>query len=200
MAIKPILFNTAMVRAIREDEKTQTRRVIPPEEVTAVLTSPCRLGNPDIPDSRFVQFLCSTKYEKGDVLWVRENWAVAADLPGVSEAGFVYMADYSTFETVELKRKHFRWRPSIHMPKEVAREFLLVTDVWAEQLQCIDAAGIRAEGIRGGCFENDPEGRGTFRRLWNSTCSKDKLSTCGWEADPWVSVIAFQRCSRPEGF
>ena len=200
MAIKPILFNTAMVRAIREDEKTQTRRVIPPEEVAAVLTSPCRLENPDIPDSRFVEIICSTNYEKGDVLWVRENWAVAAELPRVSEGGFVYIADYSTFEQVDLKSKHFRWRPSIHMPKEAAREFLLVTDVRAEPLQCIDAAGIRAEGIRGGCFENDPEGRSTFRRLWNSTCNKDKLSTCSWEADPWVSVITFQRCSRPEGF
>lgn len=222
MVIKPILFNTAMVRAIRANEKTNTRRVIPPEKVAAVLTSPLGLGNPDIPDSRFVEILCSTKYEKGDVLWVRENWAVAADLPGVSEGGFVYMADYSTFEQVNLKRKRFRWRPSIHMSKEVAREFLLITDVRAEQLQDITDEQCMNEGIQrwskdGKLYKYAPadgEGdypmwpwqdtpitpRGAFVKLWDSTVPKSKLHQCGFAANPWVSVIEFERCQRPDGF
>ena len=133
MRIRPILFNTPMVRAIRENRKAATRRIIPEEKIREILTSPCRVTNPDIPDDRFISLLCDLRYEKGDVLWVRETWCQIPVSPGGHTripGEYYYKADG------EQRPEGWRnpWRPSIHMPKEAAREFLLVTDVRAERL------------------------------------------------------------------
>ena len=74
MAIKPILFNTEMVRAILDGRKTCTRRIIKAEKVDNVLSSPARKSNPDIPDAQFIKCLVDMKYEPGDILYVRETW------------------------------------------------------------------------------------------------------------------------------
>ena len=73
--MKPILFNTEMVRAILDGRKTCTRRVVKKDKVDAVLSSPARMGNPDIPDDRFIKCLCTAPCEIGDILYVRETWA-----------------------------------------------------------------------------------------------------------------------------
>lgn len=74
MAIKPILFNTEMVRAILDGRKTCTRRIIKAEKVDNVLNSPARKSNPDITDAQFIKCLVDMKYEPGDILYVRETW------------------------------------------------------------------------------------------------------------------------------
>ena len=81
------------------------------------------------------------------------------------------------------------WRSSIYMPREAARIFLWVTDVRVERLQEIDDDGIVSEGLAIG----DP-----FDELWDSTIKKADRALYGWEADPWVWVIEFERISREE--
>lgn len=81
------------------------------------------------------------------------------------------------------------WRPSIHMPREAARIFLRVTDVQVERLQKIDDAGVVAEGLEIGCY---------FDELWNSTIKPKDRPTYGWDANPWVWVINFERISKEE--
>ena len=102
------------------------------------------------------------------------------------------------------------WHPSIHMPKEAARIFLKVTGVRVEQLQDITIDQIVREGIY---IDNTPPDyvpsiltaytfdRNTycsspnllFRKLWNSTIKKSDLDKYGWDANPWVWVIEFDR-------
>lgn len=187
MQLKPILFNTEMVRAILDGRKTVTRRIIKPQHKSEVVfhlgnwqeTQMCANGlRMLIPPCR-----------PGDVFYVRETWGRTADLPGISEEATVYAADFTDKELVHLKDKHFRWRPSIHMPKELARLFLKVTAVRAERLKSMSLEDGYAEGMR------IPT---KFPELWDSTVPKVDLDTYGWKANPWVWVIQFEVCEKPE--
>ena len=216
--MKPILFNTETVKAILDGRKTVTRRVVKKDKADAVLSSPCRMENPDIPDDRFIKRLCTAPCEIGDVLYVRETWAY----------GYVYTTDFECrcndcffeelkagtekdsflmpryfYRTENLDGLNVRWRPSIHMPKEAARIFLRVIDVSVERLQDITYEGCKAEGFGGVIFEDDTEGLPAiairmFSRLWDSTVKTADLPFYGWEANPWVWVIEFERISREE--
>lgn len=108
-----------------------------------------------------------------------------------------------------------KWRPSIHMPKEAARIWLKVTDVRVERLQEITEEQACMEGtnpLDEACYENngwhptfsDPDSGGEpnmvdgFHKLWNSTIKKSDLDMYGWNANPWVWVIEFERCEKPK--
>ena len=76
-------------------------------------------------------------------------------------------------------------------PGPPAHCFLRVTSVRAEKLQEIDDSGVVAEGLEIGCFFGD---------LWNGTIKPADRLTYGWDSNPWVWVIEFEKCDRPEGF
>ena len=193
MAIKPILFNTEMVRAILDGRKTCTRRLVrflPGEnpQWTGYIRDGLMLYN-----GRNEPCIIKVPYQPGDTLYVRETWC---GLP-VNEAGhmrghtiYYYKADG------ELRPKGWRgtWHPSIHMPKEAARIWLKVTDVRVERLQDMTDDDAEAEG----CFDYTSTALGFFD-VWDSTIKKSDLDRYGWNANPWVWVIEFERCEKPEG-
>lgn len=177
--MKPILFNTDMVRAILDGRKTVTRRVVKfqhgqnPQWTGYIPDGPVLYGSNNIPASKSL-------YHPGDILYVRETWAR-------SMAGtYIYKA---TDTPIILDR----WRPSIHMPKDAARLFLRVTDARVERLQDIfkDPPGpknqVVREGFRYGC---------DFIATWQNTMSRKDLPVYGWDANPWVWVIEFERVSK----
>ena len=199
MAIKPILFNTEMVRAILDGRKTCTRRVIKlPENMDGVPVG--KSGDSNNPlGFMHPGGIKRPPYQPGDILYVRETWC---ELP-VNEAGhmrghpvYYYRADG------DLRPEGWRgkWRPSIHMPKEAARIWLKVTNVRVERLQEITIDGIRNEGISSmAVHAGDMEiALKEWKNLWNSTIKKTGLDSYGWEANPWVWVIEFERCEKPE--
>lgn len=75
------------------------------------------------------------------------------------------------------------------MPKEAARIFLRVTDVRVERLKDITTTQAMDEGFTDW---ND------FVKLWDSTIKPEYLPTYGWEANPWVWAIEFERISKEE--
>lgn len=204
MAIKPILFNTEMVKAILEGRKTQTRRIIKPQPEWSEcgmrwFTKGCwwREGwNPM--DSLTPKEI---PIKPGDILWVRETWDNVPVSPG---GHFRFVGRYYYKADGDLRPDSWRgnWHPSIHMPKEAARLFLRVKDVRGERLQHILACAgeVAKEGIPYD-DEWDCEASGLrFKELWNSTIKPADLDKYGWEANPWVWVIEFERCEKPVGW
>ena len=201
MAIKPILFNTEMVRAILDGRKTCTRRIIKPQ-LTAHYGTQC----------------VKPPYQPGDVLYVRETWGIYTE-SWLDADYFIYKADYPANAATYTYQDGTicdlpRWHPSIHMPKEAARIWLKVTNVRVERLQDITPKGAESEGV-GNLFyddigygeknygtEVDPEygiAKEQFAWLWDSTIKKSDLDRYGFNANPWVWVIWFERCEKPEG-
>lgn len=203
MAIKPILFNTEMVRAILDGRKTCTRRVVK-HNTEKVLDSPYHMEHSEMEDAWLIRRLCRAPYEPGDILYVRETWC---DLP-VNKAG--HMRGHSIYyykADGDLRPEGWRgnWRPSIHMPKEAARIWLNVTDVRVERLQNITEDGEKAEGANWKNGKNvgwEEKMQRTaierFAKIWDFTIKKSDLDRYGWNANPWVWAIEFERCEKPE--
>lgn len=197
--MKPILFNTEMVRAILDGRKTQTRRLVkniplqePYFEVVDGIPYACDVDGEWHPAVEF------SPIRKGDVLWVRETWCA---LP-VSPGGHIRIPDrYYYRADPELRPEAWRgkWRPSIHMPKEAARLFLRVTNVRCERLQEITSGGAVAEGIKSDLRSPSEAADAliAFEELWDSTVRKDAIKRWGWDANPRVWVIEFERCEKP---
>lgn len=194
--IKPILFNTEMVRAILEGQKTCTRRIVKgfiPNAAVWGYTAftpkghiSCRGTFADGYGEKFFKLPC----EPGDILYVRETWKKAPN-------GYYYYEDWQKNDIADITK----WKPSIHMPKEAARIWLKVTDVRAERLQKTTADGIRNEGLSSAAVHcGDMEiALKEWENLWNSTIKKSDLDRYGWNANQWVWVIEFERCEKPEG-
>ena len=225
MSVKPILFNTEMVRAILDGRKTCTRRLIRKHIENKYLEYDEWVRAVAPPGSTYLRekelYEQYPPYQPGDTLYVRETWC---GLP-VNETGhmrghtiYYYKADG------ELRPKGWRgtWHPSIHMPKEAARIWLKVTDVRVERLQDIDEDGVWNEGFKfkppcltrvsadghtceldGPCMSSIKYCDMTMgelfgRELWNSTIKKSDIDRYGWYANPWVWVVEFERCEKPE--
>lgn len=192
--VLPILFNTEMVRAILDGRKTVTRRiakgVYPFSEygdfttvIQGEMTGPISMEN-------VIKLKC--KYQPGCIMYVRETWRddrlfTHDDTPGQ------YFYKASAEHDFEPK-----WRPSIHMPKEAARIWLKVMDVRVERLQEMDCEDAMKEGIDPRLCANLAHTVVKFKKLWNSTLKKSDLDRYGWDANPWVWVIEFERCEKSE--
>ena len=216
MAIKPILFKTEMVRAILDGRKTCTRRVIKLlEHMDGIPVG--KSGDSSNPlGFMFPGGVKRPQYQPGDILYVRETWKKYCKRVGKSgachmEERFAYKADRDRHEVQKPSEWYEgNWHPSIHMPKEAARIWLKVTDVRVERLQEITEDGCIAEGIypsncRGcnatfGCDTCPHEGYDEvdeFAEIWNSTIKKSDLDRYGWDANPYVWVVSFERCEKP---
>jgi hypothetical protein len=222
MAIKLILFNTEMVMAILDGRKSCTRRLVKPqpdEKHTYPLgfvtdsTEKRDIGCFGFGIDEYGGSVQCAKppYHIGDILYVRETWQYLYELDGneqvIEDTGKYYYAATDTIpfnayvDENGVEHDHAPWRPSIHMPKEAARIWLKVTNVRVERLQEITAEGIRNEGISSmAVHAGDMEiALKEWENLWNSTVKKSDLDRYGWKANPWVWVIEFERCEKPEG-
>ena len=225
MKEKPILFSPPMVSAILRGDKTMTRRVIIPQPdddgITGVTVEGFQTAlyqadeywiNTD--DGESIQV--KPRYEKGDILWVRETWremachksgcktgcALGANCPG-----YVYKSSYlSPGGAYDTGGKEIKWKPSIFMPRSAAYIFLKVKTVREERLQDISEREAKAEGVRpciwfqpygkpegeSICFNNDVgpfpciSYRAAFFNLWESLNAKRGYTV---ESNPWVWVM-----------
>ena len=197
--MKPILFNTEMVRAILEGRKTVTRRVVKPQPpATSVVRKRGCAWDWSLWEDCDMGHMMKLPYHPGDILWVRETWN------GDWCDHYIYKADGGSAKAAGYAAEP-KWRPSIHMPREAARLFLRVTDVRVERLQDIDDDGAKAGGANYQDGKNvgwEEKLRRTaidrFAEIWDNTIKPADLHLYGWEANPWVWVIEFERISKDE--
>jgi hypothetical protein len=207
MKERPILFSGAMVRAILDGSKTQTRRVCKPAQTEGLscvvgIQDPRDFGQRplEVPGSGWfgdeegdVQFLCPYG-RPGDRLWVRE---------AVADIGcrLTYRADTDDGAHCKVTR----WTPSIHMPRAASRILLEIVSVRVERLNDCSEADAIAEGVRPeqGLLGDDdlmvyaimtvldvsaPVAR--YILLWDSINSTPPNN---WNSNPYVWVVEFKR-------
>lgn len=206
--VLPILFNGDMVRAILDGRKTVTRRCVKPKSKNAcgffVITRKSDgafMGIYDCDENEMMSESPQTQPAYvGDILYVRETWCDDRQFTHDDTPGRYF---YKASESDDFTSK---WHPSIHMPKEATRIWLKVKDVRVERLQEIDEEQARKEGCQG-TFVGDGSCMGSgwdvspvdeFSKIWNSTIKKSDIDRYGWDANPWVWVIEFERCEKPE--
>ncbi len=236
MAIKPILFNTEMVRAILDGLKTCTRRIC--KDANEYTVPDMEFYNADKRTYAVHNFADKKHTEKlsiaertcpicpGDILYVRETvWQKIGyylDIDGETKPSW-----YNEFKYVASDEKpetgwNYSWakRPSIHMPKEAARIWLKVKNVRVERLQEMKPVDVIKEGAYPDCWDclNTYGESGSqccygteeqcsqcdevmmeWEKLWTSTIKKSDLNRYGWDANPYVWVISFERCEKPKG-
>jgi hypothetical protein len=204
---RPILFSSAMVRALLAGTKTQTRREVKathPADATSagVFFAPGKEydgewnwlnGDPRDCDSwSWVgePFRCPYG-APSDRLWVRETWG---RFNGCGTLAYRATNDENPMGSPE------RWRPSIHMPRKLSRIDLEVTGLRVQQLHDISEADAIAEGLiplsegsdrtwtADGTARTEYEtAREAYAALW------DDINGFGsWDANPWVWVVDFK--------
>lgn len=223
MAIKPILFNAEMVRVILDGRKTCTRRIC--KDANECTVPDMDFYNADkrtyavhnFADLEHIEQLSTTERTcpicPGDILYVRETWErfecwncegdESGSCPKEPQKSVLdkVCGCYMYRATDEISGDA-KWHPSIRMPKEAARIWLKVTDVRVERLQDITNKGAEREGARPDYpFDYDVDkwpNLEHFKKIWNSTIKKSDRDRYGWNANPWVWVIEFEQCEKPE--
>lgn len=200
----PILFSSAMVRAILDGRKTQTRRVVKkqPHGAGAWVQQLAHWMFPHI--CPYIKIQCPYG-EVGDRLYVRESARVLEVRGGSREITIEYQAD----KTVAAVKYPARLSPAPlgkrlanGTYREACRIVLEITGVRVERLQAITRDDAKAEGITEHLTEFLP---GAYteeaKDLWRNRTSVENFSYLwesingpgSWDADPWVWVVEFKR-------
>lgn len=204
-----------MVQAVLDGRKTLSRRIIKPQPSyetqyplgyitgsTEKKDMGCYGWGMDEYGGRISY--AKPQFYTGDILYVRESYC-----PNYfDDYSPAYRADYRK-EKISSEVPEPKWKPSIHMPKAVARIWLQVTDVRVERLTDISDVDVIAEGCKsfkdGRCYEfadTDYDKTGlahstptvAFACFWDSLYAKRGY---GWNVNPWVWVYEFEKCEKP---
>lgn len=227
MNVRPILFSGEMVRALLDGRKSQTRRVITsprPNHPELVLQDWGNGWAPFCSDDGEsancddgMEYPIDCPYGKpGDLLYVRETWAVWEQFSDVCKIAYRASERRSATEFFDYRKPTEiiatpgKWKPSTHMPRWASRLTLRITNVRVERLQDISDDDALAEGIERHYPHYDDKAdeilhqnerwwkycRGfallspvhAFAHLWDSINAKKHP----WDSNPFVWVVSFE--------
>ena len=217
----PILFSGEMVRAILENRKTQTRRVMKwvlgGDVVDHQLTNDNILYMEHLGGGSTFRPRACPYGVSGDRLWVRETFVLERwddepkpptdrvlfhherDLKDEYDNEYWWWPHYKAtdqapdlfYENDEMDEPQCKWCPSIHMPRWASRIQLEIVKVRVERVQEISQEDAKAEGVS------------AWRETVNGTTYIPEYSLLWdsinskrgytWKSNPWVWVIEFKR-------
>jgi len=145
----------------------------------------------------------------GDMLWVRESWAVQHDLDVYKPREIksaVARLHYAASEDLG----GLLVRSSVAMPRWASRLTLKITEVRVQRLQAISDADARAEGVVSGLIPADDYGPvrvgyvlgaddgkcilyPTETRAFEVGWDESNAKRASWSSNPWMWVITFLR-------
>lgn len=171
--MKGILFTPAMIKAIRERRKTQTRRIVKPQvqhmfELKGSDNKPCGewFFMPEGKESRVGTSGHYPKYRAGETVYVKEGWGIFSTDTGTVNVGYrerlpegktihdtdgglnVIYVDREIVRWAENRVDSERWKSAMFMPEWASRYRLRITAVRAERLQDITEEDAKAEGVK----------------------------------------------------
>ncbi|EKO3657424.1 hypothetical protein M3906_000233 [Vibrio metschnikovii] len=199
MKVKPMIFNTEMVKALMTGDKVVTRRPASPQPEPSgrgydwwpsnKLEAMVQVSGFEEIDCDFsrdmtkemVRDACPTA-NVGDLIYVRETFRLFnnSDECGCSDHCSCPPTGTPIYLATSGDDSESKWTPSIHMPRSVSRLTLKVTDVRIERIKDITHDQVRAEGFK------DWTG---LAFTWSSIYLKQGL---GWDDNPYVWAIEFE--------
>ena len=214
--MKPIIFNTEMVKAILDGRKNTFRLPIKKEKICEDWIMQRQSFKDTV-----------SKYKVDDILYVKETFQFGDNIRNIQniplnkDTEVLYYEDEINSHNSNNKdfAKIIKWKPSIHLKQKDARIFLKVTNVRVERLQDISEDNLEKEGIVSysekwenmecECTKNNRcqrycDRRLDFINLWNSTLnfhngirkSQNILNKYNWEDNPYVFVYEFERIEK----
>lgn len=203
MKVVPMIFNTAMVKALMAGDKRVTRRPVKIDYERGMNVPVVRGRNGEVSVLSFAPIAGLCPFVNfGDLIYVRETFRLfnhsdecgCSDYCSCPPSGTpVYFANCGG-------DSESKWKPSIHMPRAASRLTLKITDVRIERVQDITEEQCRKEGVEhidgqfdihqlsemaktfDGTFEN---AKALFACLWDSIYQN-------WKENPYVWVIEFE--------
>jgi hypothetical protein len=209
---RPILFSTEMVKAIVGGRKTQTRRIVKSTKTLGDLVDVfdtkhlAKSGFIEIDTKLYHAAQLRCPYGKvGDLLWVKETYAVIANGYGIWR---VYRAsDQTEFSnganSVDefMKLEGCKWKSPRYMPRIDSRITLEITNIKVERVQDISEEDARREGVQEYQFAYGSKltkpiivdgfhvsAQYKFSKLWQQINGEKS-----WDNNPWVWVIEFKK-------
>jgi hypothetical protein len=197
-----------MVKAILENRKSMTRRVVKPQPPEGLRVACIEEDGTHHKEWLYaedngdpVDSLIHCPYgQVGDRLWVRESHCVLCH----PDFQIVYKADNQQFTG------NYKWKSGRFMFKKYARLWLEITNIRVERLQEITEADAKAEGSEFWWLgkdgekiisdtaaeyssDNVPQNKRNYIKgfsiLWDSISGK----TSQWSSNPWVWIIEFKK-------
>ncbi len=225
--ILPILFNTDMVRAILEGRKTVTRRRIkgcvigPKQEINQNSRGQFELYNITPRCGIRQGIILKQPFQPGDILYVRETfaewtggyvyrawtepfaqpgqtavmkWTPSIHMPKEAARIFLKVKDVRVERLQDITEEQAKAEGIREYAKDGKLWKYAVTDDW-----WIELHRKHRKSFIGSWWQDMPRtAKEAFSYLWNSTIKKSDLDKYGWDANPWVWVIEFERCEKPE--
>jgi hypothetical protein len=210
MTARPILFSAAMIRALLDGRKTQTRRIIKPQPDASATYQGIERDGLHLWSRGCVYGKIPLRFAKGDRLWVRETWRCngwASDVATIfyrasENDGYTAMCEQWPVADHKPLRVEAKWASSLHMPRWASRLTLTVTDVRVQRVHDLTEAEALAEGVtlglNGFCVPGVEHPNKDFPVLTRPTAYEmyaalwDVINGSGaWCANPWIAALTF---------
>ena len=214
MKERPVIFTADEVRATLDDRKSQFRRVMKPQPTEPMWYRGA--GGQVVGATKNPGVTWCPYGDDGDLLWVREtHWRNIHPGMKIEQVAFerpdqpqnIWLSGQASSDVGDrlplisevrsvLDSAFWERRHGVAMPKWAARIWLSVVDVRVGRVQEITAHSMaHHEGVtRDDSYRTNAELVRIFSRAWNSLNLKRGF---GWEMNPWVWVVTFERTEAP---